>query len=725
MASLTIRSLFDASGGEMTSTSVSPDVAALTDAVSSAIRPVWASAQSAGDESAIDPAHSIAVELGLTGLGSAGALDAALAAQSVLGSIACPLPIIDAFVAGSVFGADRDLLAAVEAGTLRALVVTAAPERTALRCVETASLGTHVLVLPRGDDGTVELREVAGSRPTPGLAVPAWSDVVAGPVVGAAALSPWQLDDVRSIVRLGLAARAMGAAARAHHLATEHAKTRVQFGRPIGSFQLVQKRAVEGRIELTAYSLLEREAARLYAAGDPGWRLAAEAAVDHAASCGPAVALGAQHTLGAVGYFEEHEAPWLFRRAHADLVRVTDYPLGRGDVADALIERGEHLPRSGLGEDAEAFRSEVRAFLAATPRDPRADRMARDDPFVDGLADRGYLTLSWPPEHGGHGASVERQMVLSEELAYSHAPGTRQRAAADIIGKALIRFGSAEQQRRYLPLIAAGRFPFYLGYSESEAGSDLASLRTRAVRDGDGWLINGSKMWGTGAHDARYAWLAARTDPDAPRPHAGISVFLVPTATAGWHKQEHRALSGQVSCTTFFDDVHVGADALVGEPHDGWRILTAALSDERVLMAGMTAGVRRQFDELCDVLRDRPDLAGDRGSATRRTVAQLAVRLQVARLLVNTSMHASVDPGSAVRLQAPMAKIVAGELAEDFGQAALRILGSTAALGTGVADVPGDGVFERELRASIVQVVGGGTGDIQRTLIARSMGLPR
>lgn len=694
------------------------------ESVSGALGRVWAEPQKAGEGIPLASVWDVAVAQGWTGLASQGALDAVLAACAKLGAAACPLPLADAFAAARLLVDHESYRHGIDSGTVRPLVVTEADvEGGKLRGVEAAELATHLVILPRTPQGPVRLREIGSRATTPGLAVPAWSDVVPGELVCTLDVSLDEIEDARAVLRLALAARAVGAVRRTHELATEHAKTRVQFGKPIGAFQMVAKRAVDGFIDVTAYDLLEQEATRLYPQN--AWRLAGEVAVTHAVTSVPRVQFGAHHTLAAVGYFEEHEAPWLFRRAHADITRIGSFPLAAGEVADVLIESDAQLSTPGLGEDAEQFRVDVRAFMAATPIDATASLLDRDDVFVDALAARGYVAAGWSEADGGCDATVEQQMVLGEELAYHAAPGKRQRAASDIVGNAVRRHGTAEQKQRYLPLMAAGRFPFYLGYSEPEVGSDLARLRTRAEPDGDGWIINGCKMWGTGAHDAEYVWLAARTNPDAAKPHAGISVFLFGTDVPGWSKQEHRALSGEVSCTTFFDNVRVGPDALVGEVDGGWSILTAALSDERVFMAGLTAEVRRNFDDLVALMKERPELAGGRGSAARRTLSELAARLQSARLLVSASVSASAVAGAAAYLQAPMAKIVAGELAEDFGVAALQLLGPAGALGRGVVDVPGGGAVEYGLRDSMLQVIGGGTADIQRTLIARVLGLPR
>jgi alkylation response protein AidB-like acyl-CoA dehydrogenase len=348
-----------------------------------------------------------------------------------------------------------------------------------------------------------------------------------------------------------------------------------------------------------------------------------------------------------------------------------------------------------------------------------------NDELRDAARDSGYLTLAWPASAGGREASVEEQMVLSEELAYQRIP-LPAKGIADMLGAAIIRHASPEQQARFLPLIASGDFPFYLGYSEPETGSDLANLRTRAVRDGDGWIVNGRKMWGTGAHTAQWVWLATRTDPEVRPPHAGITLFLTRVDRPGFEFQQHTALSGEISCSTFFDDFRVPDEDRIGDVNGGWKVITEALAQERVLMANTAAAVLRLLDDLLiEVRKDPAGTVGPHGSAKRQLIAELAARLQAARVLVNASVRATAKSGGGARLEAPMAKILATQLLEDFSEAALRIFGPAAALGEGMPDVPGRGAFEYNLRLSIMQVVGGGTIDIQRNLVARALGLPR
>lgn len=648
-------------------------------------------------------------------LGAGDAVDAVLAVLGALGRVACPLPVMDAFVATRVLAGADKLAARIAGGELRVLVAAgvAGDEAAYLDGDATA---THVLALPPGE-GRAELRPVTGQRDLPGMAIPAWRAVTLGPAEAAAQITAQQADEAVVLLRLGLAARAHAAASRAHEMAIEHAKTRRQFGKAIGGFGAVQQRIAACQIDVSASRHLLGQAADAYLGQRPDWLLQAEIAVEFIAAAARRVQLGAQHTLGAMGYFEEHDAPWLFRRVHADITRLRALPLRAGTVADILAETPASLPALDLGPAGEGFRAQVRELLATTPFDP--------DVLIPAIAERGWFGFGWPPEHGGRSASLAEQVALNEELTYSRAPVTTQMAAVMLQGNSILRHGTAEQKAAFLPLIRAGKLRPCLGYSEPEAGSDLASLRTRAERDGDGWVINGQKLWTTGGHLASHVWLATRTDPDVSPPHAGITVFLVPMDTPGITVAQHRALSGEISCTVFYDTVRVPDEARVGEVNGGWTVITDALAGERVLMGGIAASLRRQLDDLLAVVRADPrGWLGPRGSAARARLGEVAVTLQANRALVAAAIGATASGGGA-RLEAPMAAVLGGELAEAFGEAMLDILGPRGALSGEVPGTPGGGAFEYGLRLSVMYVVGGGTNDIQRGLIARGLGLPR
>lgn len=692
--------------------------------VAGSVRRVWPTARHAGEETAfaaLDEIWRIAVDQDWTSLAQARALDAAVAGITELGALACPFPLMDIYVAVELFRSEPSIVEAIISGEIRPVVASGAHKRT--RFVEAAPAATHLLVL--GDSETVGLWPITSATPTSGIAVPSWSDVSVSrtPLIQ---VSPGAdaIEQAKALIRLGLVTRAIGAAARSVEFALEHAKTRVAFGKAIGAYQAVAHRVVDGETAVVSGRLLIDDAVSAYKRGSKTWTLNTEIAVEFGTVASIDAQFGAQHTLAAGGYFDEHEAPWLFRRANADVAALGNVLLSGGAVIDRLVD-GLSLPNLELGEEAERFRAEVRDFIRPFLTDDAFRHLdaPSNSELTESAKARGYLTMSWPAEFGGMAATIQDQVVLTEELSYNYLtlPG---KVSADMFGTAIIRHGTLEQQERFLPLLADGDLKAYLGYSEPEIGSDLANLRTRAVRDGDEWVVNGRKMWGTGAHTAKWVWLAARTDPDAERPHAGITMFLTRLNRPGWIAQQHTALSGEVSCSTFFDDFRIPDEDRIGAVNGGWRVLTEQLNFERVTMAASSAVMLRQLDDLlAEVRKDPAATIGAPGSASRALLSQIAVRLQASRVLMAASLRA-FGSSSGSRHEASMAKIVAGHLMEDFARAALRVLGPQAALGEGAADVPGHGAFEYGLRISIMYVVAGGTVDIQRNLVARALGLP-
>ena len=703
------------------------ELASFAAAVDGTLGRFWPDARAAGGpDDAMCEVWSAAAELGWTDLERSDAVDAALVACARLGRVACPLPLMDVFVSCRLLASEPSILDEIASGAIRPVVVSASHDTLSARFVEAATTATHVLLLVPSTNHVV-LRAIVGVTQTVGLAKPDWSDVVLAEESSAQVeVVASAIQDATTLLRLGLVARAVGAAERSVEFSIAFANERTAFGKPIGSFQAVAHRTVDGAVDVAASNILIKEAIAAYLAGRDNWRLSSELAVEFGSAAAVRTQFGAQHTLAAAGYFEEHELPWLFRRVNADVVALRALPLTSGGVADVLIETDSGLPFLELGEDAEQFRRELREFFEPFDRHLPIEYLDAE-PDLDlarAAAERGYLTMSWPQSVGGLGASVERQMVFAEEQAYRRTSVSGQ-GAADMLGTAIVRLGTPEQRERILPLMAAGNFRFFLGYSEPEVGSDLASMRTSAVRDGDEWVVNGRKMWGTRAHLAEWVWLATKTDPAATPPHAGITMFLTKIDRPGFEMQQHRALSGEISCSTFFDDFRIPDQDRIGEVNGGWKVITEALAQERVRMANAASAVLRLLDDMLVEIRRDPSCVGARGSAPRRRISELAARLQAARGLVHASVRATSATGGGARLEAPMAKILSSLLYEDFSEAALEIFGPAATLGDGVADVPGGGTFEYSLRFSIMSVVGGGTIDIQKNLVARALGLPR
>ncbi len=345
---------------------------------------------------------------------------------------------------------------------------------------------------------------------------------------------------------------------------------------------------------------------------------------------------------------------------------------------------------------------------------------------VAGLKEHGLITLDWPAELGGRAATVEERVVLSEEAGRKKLQAGTALGAGTLIGHSLINFGTQEQKHKYLPLIENAELDFYLGYSEPEVGSDLASLQLSAVRDGDEWVLNGTKRWGQ-AQRVSWGWIAARTDQDAQPRHAGISVFLIDLrGLDGFRVEEITSLAGETHAFSHFENVRVPADSLIGEVNGGWKVITGALAEERISMAGMSAGTRGLFELLIDELTVR-DAVPPAGSDARKRLGRVATRLQGARVLTNRSLAAQARGGSrgAAALEAPLAKIVGGETTEEFSTLAVELLGPAALLDEDAAGSVARGLFDYSLRVCLIGTVGGGTGDIQRNIIARSLGLPK
>ncbi|MGZ3622674.1 MAG: acyl-CoA dehydrogenase [Ktedonobacteraceae bacterium] len=696
-----------------------------------------------------------------------GGLREVLVLLEELGRASCPIPLLDAFVATTALKQSyssvvHKVLGALEEGTA-AISVAFGPEdgdsnagritgittldgttnfTGTVRFVEGLSFATHLLVVVGSTETTAEMALIQTDAPgvtvtpTPGFAVPPLSEVHLENVVGQLISLPQ--DSLRNLValaRIGGVARAYGAASRSFDLAVEHAKVRKQFGEYIGHFQAIQHKLANCLISLDATKLLLARAAKAYETSDPTWCYVANAACAFANPALRQTILECMHALGGISYMEEHEVPRHFRRVHADLLRFGGVNAVREGLAESILDAGMTTPDLDLGPEANAFRQEVRAWLAEhwTKENQEAHRrlpireQGFDRDFARSLAKQGWLGLSWPGQWGGQDRSVFEQLAFEEEMAYQGVPNRAFACGIGIVGPALMAFGSQEQQQRFLPAFLRGEDTFCLGYSEPEAGSDLASLRTSATRDESGWVINGTKIYTTMGDVADYVWLAARTDPDAPVKHAGISVFLVPTNTPGITIRPDRALYGHPACTVFYDNVHVPEDALVGPVNGGWKIITSALASERILMGSIVSEFRENFDRLTSYVAT-VESAGKpmrEDPLVRDKIGSLAADLEAARMLLMQSIEL-VSQGKVPFHQAAMTKVFTSELGERLPEAALELLGTAGTFAPGVPQALLDGTFEYALRDSIYKVIGGGSNEIQRTLIAiRGLGLPR
>jgi 3-oxocholest-4-en-26-oyl-CoA dehydrogenase alpha subunit len=340
---------------------------------------------------------------------------------------------------------------------------------------------------------------------------------------------------------------------------------------------------------------------------------------------------------------------------------------------------------------------------------------------VRALAAADLLGVGWPKEYGGRGFSAIEQFIFAEEARRVNAPIPL--VTLNTVGPTLMQFGTEEQKQTFLPAILEGSVEFAIGYSEPEAGSDLASLRTTAVRDGDDYLINGQKMFTSGAAYADYIWLAARTDPNTKK-HKGISIFIVPTASPGFSWQPLHTMPGISTFYTFYDDVRVPASAIVAGENQGWQLITTQLNFERAALGNLGA-LEPLFEQT---LQWALDTELDGGRVIDQPWVQLAlarVEAEVAAYkLVNLRVNAAMTKGVLNMGEASAAKVFGTELAQQVAGQLLEVLDHNG-LRRG-ADAPLRGALESAYRIAVISTFGGGANEIQRDIIAMAgLGMPR
>jgi 3-oxocholest-4-en-26-oyl-CoA dehydrogenase alpha subunit len=377
--------------------------------------------------------------------------------------------------------------------------------------------------------------------------------------------------------------------------------------------------------------------------------------------------------------------------------------------------------------EQERLRRELRAYFGRlmTP-ERRAALTTADGEYGNGEAYRelvrelghdGWLVLSWPEEFGGRGASPLDQLIFTDEAAVAGVPVPF--LTLHTVGPTIMRFGTAEQKAHYLPRIAGGEIHFSIGYSEPEAGTDLASLRTRAVRvAGDGsYVINGQKMWTSLIQYADYVWLACRTDPDAPR-HKGLSILIVPTDSDGFSWTPVRTVAGTTTSATYYSDVRVPASALVGEENQGWPLITNQLNYERVALTS-SAPVRNALREVTEWARATKLASGGRvmdAEWVQLNLARVHAKADFLKLMNwRIAAQAGDGPGMA---GASATKVFGTEFATEAYRLLMEVLGANALVKDGSAGAILAGRIERMHRSSLILTFGGGTNEVQRDLIA-------
>jgi len=388
---------------------------------------------------------------------------------------------------------------------------------------------------------------------------------------------------------------------------------------------------------------------------------------------------------------------------------------------DLSYTHGQERLRTELRDYfARLMTPELRHALSAGEGEVGTGQAYRE--VVRQLGRDGWLALSWPAAYGGRGATMLDQLIFTDEAAVAGVPVPF--LTINTVGPTIMRYGSDEQKASYLPRIAAGEIHFSIGYSEPEAGTDLASLRTRAVRDGDCYVISGQKMWTSLIQYADYVWLACRTDPEAPR-HKGLSILIVPTSAEGFSWTPVATMAGLTTSATYYADVRVSASALVGEENQGWPLITNQLNHERVALTSAAP-----IQSALAAVRDWA--AATKLAGGQRVIDQEWVQISLARVhaktdvlkLLNWRIAAEAGQGLSPAT-ASATKVYGTELATEAYRLLMEVLGAAATVRDGSPGAVLAGRIERLQRSALILTFGGGTNEVQRDIVAAAgLGLP-
>ena len=524
---------------------------------------------------------------------------------------------------------------------------------------------------------------------------------------------------LRELAVAGLCVTASGVVAGARDLTASYIKGRTQFGRKLAEFQAVSQQIADVYVASRLITL---------AADNAAWRVSEglDATDDLAVAAyflcdeGLAALHTCQHLHGGMGVDEtyplHHYFSWVTDITHA---------LGGPRLTlDAVQVEDPAAKNLELTKDQRKLKAELRDyFTGLADHDEHRDMMVdRHGPTyqktIKQMGSDGWMGVGWPKEYGGHGLGEIEQTIFANEAqrADVHLPAV----TLQTVGPTLIRYGTAKQKDLFLKRILEGDVHFAIGYSEPDAGTDLASLRTTARRDGDHYIVNGQKMWTTGGHQADYLWLAVRTDPDAPK-HQGISILIVDTSDPGYSWTPIITADGSHHVNaTYFNDVRVPVDMLVGEENQGWKLITTQLNHERVMLgpAGRLEGLRDRVAAWADAhgVVDEPDV--------RRTLGEVTAAFRVNELL-NWEVARAAEQGAISVADASSSKVFASDRVQYLG----RILADVVHRYGDPADPDTSDLIrylDAQAKRNLVLTFGGGVNEVQRELIAMfGLDLPR
>ncbi|MFF7887953.1 acyl-CoA dehydrogenase family protein [Streptomyces sp. NPDC007896] len=370
-------------------------------------------------------------------------------------------------------------------------------------------------------------------------------------------------------------------------------------------------------------------------------------------------------------------------------------------------------------ERQQRLRAELRTYFRDLMPDgpPPADDPGRQRALLRRIGADGLLGIGWPVAYGGQGRGADEQFVFFDEAYRAGAPVSM--VTLNTVGPTLMKYGSQAQKEYFLPRVLKGDLVFAIGYSEPSAGTDLASLRTRAVREGESWLIDGQKIFTSNAQQADWIWLACRTDPDAPK-HRGISIVLVPTDAPGFSWTPIETVGGLTTTATYYDGIRVPSSNLVGEENGGWELITNQLNHERVALAAIGMQAEDFYAAALRAVRTPDPVTGRRRVDepwVRFRLAEVHARLAASRLL-NWRLVGDVGAGRLAPGDASGVKVAGTESAVASYRMCQEVVGAGALVRSGSPGVFGDGELERMNRAAQINTFGGGVSEVQREIVA-------
>ncbi|MDX3760050.1 acyl-CoA dehydrogenase family protein [Streptomyces mirabilis] len=370
-------------------------------------------------------------------------------------------------------------------------------------------------------------------------------------------------------------------------------------------------------------------------------------------------------------------------------------------------------------ERQQRLRAELRTYFRDLMPDgpPPADDPGRQRALLRRIGADGLLGIGWPVAYGGQGRGADEQFVFFDEAYRAGAPVSM--VTLNTVGPTLMKYGSEAQKEYFLPRVLSGDLVFAIGYSEPSAGTDLASLRTRAVREGESWLIDGQKIFTSNAQHADWIWLACRTDPDAPK-HRGISIVLVPTDAPGFSWTPIETVGGLTTTATYYDGIRVPSSNLVGEENGGWELITNQLNHERVALAAIGMQAEDFYAAALRAARTPDPVTGRRRVDepwVRSRLAEVHARLAASRLL-NWRLVGDVGAGRLAPGDASGVKVAGTESAVASYRMCQEVVGPQALVRSGSPGVFGDGELERMNRAAQINTFGGGVSEVQREIVA-------